>query len=317
MDLKIKFMKQAMMRKVLYSLVPVVIYSIYLFGLRLLVLLAVTIACGVLAEYLIMRNINKDKAKVSEAVLVSSVLFALTLPPTVPFWVAGVGIIFGIVFGKGVFGGFGRNIFNPAIVARCFVYISFPAFMTVTWTKPFTGFPGGFVRWLNSVDAATNATPLILFNKTGETTGYLDLLLGRISGSLGETAALLIILSGIYLIATKTASWKSMVSCIVGFTAFNAILYFTGVTSADPLFSLLAGGFMFGTIYMITDPVSSPKTDAARIIYGVTIGIVTAVIRIFGLFAEGMMFAILVANMFVPLLERSLKSMKARKKVAA
>lgn len=317
LDLKKKFMKQAMMRKMLYALLPVTIYAIYLFGLRLLVLMAVTIVCGVLAEYLIMRNINKEKAKVSEAVLVSCVLFALTLPPTVPFWVAGVGIIFGIVFGKGVFGGFGRNIFNPAIAARCFVYISFPAFMTVTWTKPFTGFPGGLVRWLNSVDGATSATPLILFNKTGETTGYLDLLFGRIPGSLGETAAILIVLSGIYLILTKTASWKSMLSCILGFAAFNSILYFAGVTSADPLFSILSGGFLFGTVYMITDPVSSPKTDSARIIYGTAIGIITAVIRIFGLFAEGMMFAILIANMFVPLLERILKDMKSRKKVTA
>ena len=280
-------------------------------------LLAITLVCGVVSEYIIMRNINKEKAKVSEAVLVSCILFALTLPPSVPFWVAGVGIVFGIVFGKGVFGGFGRNIFNPAIVARCFVYISFPAFMTVTWTKPFTGFPGGLVRWFNSIDAATGATPLIIFNKTGETTGYLDLLFGRISGSLGETAAVLILLCGIYLIATKTASWKSMVACLLGFGVFNTILYFTGVTSADPLFSIMSGGFMFGTVFMITDPVSSPKTDTARIIYGAGIGIITAVIRIFGLFAEGMMFAILVGNMFVPLLERVLKDMKANKKVAA
>ena len=317
MDLKSKFMKQAMMRKMLYSLVPVILYSIYLFGLRLLVLTAVTVLFGVIAEYLIMRNINKDKAKVSEAVLVSCVLFALTLPPSTPFWVAAVGIVFGIVFGKGVFGGFGRNIFNPAIVARCFVYISFPAFMTVTWTKPFTGFPGGLIRWFNSVDAATSATPLILFNKTGETTNYLDLLLGRIPGSLGETAAVLIILSAVYLIATKTASWKSMAACLVGFGVFNTILYFTGITSADPLFSILSGGFMFGMVFMITDPVSSPKTDTARVIYGAGIGIITAVIRIFGLFAEGMMFAILIGNMFVPLLERVLKDIKDRKKVAA
>ncbi|HPJ21813.1 MAG TPA: RnfABCDGE type electron transport complex subunit D [Clostridia bacterium] len=317
MDLKSKFMKQAMMRKMLYSLVPVILYSIYLFGLRLLVLIAVTLVFGVLSEYLIMRNINKDKAKVSEAVLVSCVLFALTLPPSVPFWVAAVGIVFGIVFGKGVFGGFGRNIFNPAIVARCFVYISFPAFMTVTWTKPFTGFPGGFIRWFNSVDASTSATPLIQFNKTGEITDYLDLLLGRISGSLGETAAILIILCGIYLIVTKTASWKSMAACLLGFGIFNSILYFTGVTAADPLFSILSGGFIFGTVFMITDPVSAPKTDTARIIYGAGVGIITAVIRIFGLFAEGMMFAILVGNMFVPLLEKVLGDMKARKKVAA
>ena len=320
MDLKSKFQKQKMMRTVIYSLIPVLLYSVYLFGLRTLVLLAVVMICGVAAEYLVMRGINGSKAKVSEAVLVSSILFTLTLPPSVPFWVAGVGIIFGIVFGKGVFGGFGKNIFNPAIVGRCLIYISFPSFMTVSWTKPFASLPGGLVRYANTVDAATNATPLIAFNKTGEIVNYWNLSYGGIAGSLGETAAILIVLAGIFLIAKKVASWKSMLACFLGFGIFSTILWLTNVTSADPLFSILSGGFIFGTVFMVTDPVTAPKTDTARIIYGASIGIITAVIRIFGLFAEGMMFAILVANMFVPLLERTLKEMKgkkARKKVAA
>ncbi|MBN2559080.1 MAG: RnfABCDGE type electron transport complex subunit D [Clostridia bacterium] len=305
------------MRRVLYSLMPVVLYSVYLFGLRTLAVIAVVTACGVVSEYLIMRNINGAGAKVSEAALVSSVLFALTLPPSVPFWVAGTGIIFGIVFAKGVFGGFGRNIFNPALAGRCFIYISFPAFMTISWTKPFTGFPGGLLRYFNSVDASTSATPLLSFNSTGEMTGYWRLAFGGISGSMGETAALLILAAAIYLIATKTASWKIMASCVTGFMALTMVLYFTGVTAADPLFSLLAGGFMFGTVFMATDPVSAPKTDSGRIIYGAMIGILTCVIRIFGLFVEGVMFAILISNMFVPLLERNLSALKARKKAAA
>ena len=185
--------------------------------------------------------------------------------------------------------------------------------MTVSWTKPFTGFPGGFARFTNSVDAATNATPLIDFNKTGEIASYWKMAYGGIPGSLGETAAILIIAAGLFLIIKKTASWKSMVSCILGFGILNTILWVSGVTTADPLFSLLAGGFMFGAVFMVSDPVSAPKTDSARIIYGASIGIMTAVIRIFGLFAEGMMFAILVANMFVPLLERSLKELKSKK----
>jgi len=231
-----------------------------------------------------------------------------------------VGIIFGIVFGKGVFGGFGKNIFNPAIVARCFIYISFPAFMTVTWTKPFTSFPGGLIRFTNSIDAATKATPLINFNKTGEIASYWKLSYGGVAGSLGETAAILIILAGIYLIIKKIASWKVMASCLVGFGVLSTILWLTEVTTANPLFSILSGGFVFGMVFMATDPVTAPKTDVARIIYGLAIGMITAVIRIFGLFAEGMMFAILVANMFVPLIERMLKDLKARKtqkKVAA
>lgn len=299
---------------------PVVLYSVYLFGLRTLVLLAVVMTCGVISEYVVMRSINGSKAKVSEAVLVSSILFTLTLPPSVPFWVAGVGIVFGIVFGKAVFGGFGKNIFNPSLVGRCFVYISFPAFMTVSWTKPFTGFPGGLIRFANSVDAATSATPLIDFNITGKIADYFKLSYGGVPGSLGETAAILIIIAGIFLVVKKAASWKIMVSCFVGFGVLNSVLWLTGVTAADPLFSILSGGFVFGTVFMATDPVSAPKNDPARIIYGLAIGIITAVIRIFGLFVEGMMFAILVSNMFVPLIERSMNELKLRKsqkKVAA
>lgn len=320
MDLKNKFQKQKIMRTVIYSLIPIVLYSVYLFGLRTLLLLAVVMVCGVFSEYIVMRSINGKKAKVSEAVLVSCILFTLTLPPSVPFWVAAVGIIFGIVFGKAVFGGFGKNIFNPALVGRCFIYISFPSFMTVSWTKPFTGFPGGLIRFTNSIDAATSATPLIDFNNTGTIANYFKLFFGQISGSLGETASVLIIAAGIFLIIKKAASWKVMVSCAAGFGLLSAVLWLSGITAADPLFSILSGGFIFGTVFMATDPVSAPKTDAARIIYGLAIGLITAVIRIFGLFVEGVMFAILTANMFVPLIERmlnDLKSRKSQKKVSA
>ena len=120
------FMKQKIMTRVLISLIPILLFSLYLFGLRTLVLLAVVTITGILCEYGIMRLINGEKAKVSEAVLVSCALFTLTLPPATPYWVAAVGIAFGIVFGKCVFGGFGRNIFNPALVGRCLIYVSFP-----------------------------------------------------------------------------------------------------------------------------------------------------------------------------------------------
>ncbi len=314
LELKKYFMKQKMMRKVLYSLLPVLLFAIYAFGLRIIALLAVVLICGVLTEYIIMRSIQKEKAKVSEAVLVSCMLFTLTLPPATPFWVAGVGIVFGILFGKGVFGGFGKNIFNPALVGRCFIYISFPSFMTIDWVKPFTSFPGGFIKYLPSVDAITSVTPLITFNKTGEIIGTMDLLFGRVAGSLGETFALLIFLSAIYLVVTKTASWKLMVSTLLSFTILNTILYFSNVTAANPIFSLLSGGLMFGIVFMVTDPISAPKDDTSRIIYGTLIGLITALIRIFGLFAEGMMFAILIGNMFVPLIERTIKERKSKKK---
>ncbi len=303
-----------MMTRVLISLLPLLLASVYLFGLRTLVLLSVVTITGIVSEYAIMRLINGDKAKVSEAVLVTCLLYTLTLPPSVPFWIAALGIAFGVVFGKCVFGGFGKNIFNPALVGRCFIYVAFPAHMTITWAQPYTGLLGGFVKWSSGVDAMTSATPMILLGKEGIVTDYLRLFLGNISGSLGETSALLILLAGIYLIVTKTASWKIIVSSLVTFAVFSAILYFTGVIEADPLFSILSGGFLFATVFMATDPVSAPKQELSKYIYGALIAIVAMIIRAFSLFTEGIMFAILIVNAFVPLIDRNIKILKSKKK---
>ena len=312
--LKGLFLKQKMMTRVLISLLPVLLASVYFFGLRTLVLLSVVTITGILSEYGIMRLIDREKAKVSEAVLVTCLLFTLTLPPTVPFWIAVVGIAFGVVFGKCVFGGFGRNIFNPALVGRCFIYVSFPAHMTIAWAEPYSGVLGGFVKWSSGIDAMTSATPMILLNKEGIVTKYLNLMLGNISGSLGETSAVLILLAAIYLIVTKTASWKIIVSCLISFSIFGSILYLTGVIEADPLFSILSGGFLFATVFMATDPVSAPKQEASKYIYGALIAIVAMIIRAFSLFTEGIMFAILIVNAFVPLIDRNIKILTDRKK---
>ena len=315
------FLKQKMMTKVLWSLLPILLLSIYFYGLRVLVLLLAVTITGILCEYGIMRLINKEKTKVSEAVLVTCALFTLTLPPSVPIWVALVGIAFGVIFGKCVFGGFGKNVFNPALVGRCLIYVSFPAYMTVAWTKPYTGSLLGIFRWTNGLDALTSSTPMILLNKEGILTDYLKMFIGNISGSLGETSGLLILIAAIYLIFTKTASWKIIVSCILSFGAFSAILYFAGVIESDPLFSLLSGGFLFAAVFMATDPISAPKQDSSKVIYGILIALVAMVIRAFSLFTEGIMFAILIVNTFVPLIDRNIKmlkdSKKDRKKVSA
>ncbi len=315
--LKEYFLKQKMMTRVLISLLPILLLSIYLFGLRTLVLLAVVTITGILCEYGIMRLINGPKAKVSEAVLVTCLLFTLSLPPSVPYWVAMVGIAFGVVFGKCVFGGFGKNIFNPALVGRCLIYVSFPAHMTIAWSKPFSDFPGGLIRWSGGADALTSATPMLTFNKEGILTDYLRLFLGNIAGSLGETSALLIIVAAIYLIVTKTASWKIIVSTIGSFAVLGSILYFTGVIQTDPLFSVLSGGFLFAAVFMATDPISAPKQEVSKIIYGILIGVIALIIRSFSLFTEGIMFAVLIVNAFVPLIERNVKAYKSRKKVTA
>ena len=308
------FLKQKLMTRALIALLPVLVLSVYFFGLRTLVLLLIVTITGILSEYGIMRLIDGKKAKVSEALFVTSLLFTLTLPPSVPFWVAAVGIAFGVVFGKCVFGGFGKNIFNPALVGRALIYVSFPAYMTVAWTEPFSGLPGGFVQWSSGIDAVTSATPMILMNKAGVVTDYLKLFLGNVSGSLGETSALIIILAAVYLMITKTASWKIIVSCLASFTILSSILYWAGVIAADPLFSILSGGFLFATVFMATDPVSAPRQEISKFIYGALIGIVAIVIRAFALFTEGVMFAILIVNAFVPLIDRNIKILKDRKK---
>ena len=316
-QIKSYFVQQKVMTRVLISLVPILLFSVYLFGLRVLPLLAVVTVCGILSEYAVMRLIDHEKAKVSEAVLVSCMLFTLTLPPATPYWVAMIGIIFGIIFGKCVFGGFGRNVFNPALVGRCLIYVSFPAHMTVAWTRPFTVFPGGFIQYSPGPDAITSATPMVVLASEGTVTSHLTLFWGGIAGSLGETSALLIIAAAIYLIITKTASWKIIVSCFASFMLLGTVMYLTGQMTADPLFSVMSGGFLFAVVFMATDPISAPSQDRSKIIYGVLIGVLALVIRNYSLFTEGIMFAILIANAFVPLIDRHVKSWQSRKKVNA
>ena len=310
------FIKQKMMRTVIYSLIPLILAGTYFFGLRVLSLLAVVTFFGVATEYIFAKQY---KRKVSEAVFVTCILYTMTLPPTTPYWIAVVGIIFGIIFGKEVFGGFGKNIFNPALVARAFVYVSFPTPLTIAWTKASTGFPGGFGTYINEgIELVSQATPMLLFRSTGETVSRLSLLIGNRSGSIGETSAILIILAGIYLIYKKVASWQIMAGCLSGFVGLNSALYLLGSSNVpDPLYGVLAGGFLFGTVFMATDPISAPKTKEGKFIYGIIIGVVVVIIRGFALFAGGMMFAILIGNTFGPIIDEGVKAFKKSRKEAA
>lgn len=307
------FTKQKMMRTVIISTIPLILSSIYFFGWRVFLLLIAVTIFGVLTEYVFEKKNNK---KVSEAIIVTSILYTLTLPPSTPYWIAIVGIIFGTIFGKMVFGGFGRNVFNPALVSRAFVYITFPAPLTIQWSKAAVGFPGGFGTYITEgIEAISQATPMLIFRETGSMVSMKNLLIGNVSGSIGETSAILIILAGIYLIYKKVASWEIMVSTILGFTGLSGILYLTGNSQIpNPLFGILSGGFLFGAIFMATDPISAPKTKEGKWIYGIIIGIVTVIIRGYALFAGGMMFAILIGNTFGPIIDEGIKAYKKHKK---
>ncbi len=306
---------QPPMLKVVYALVPLGLAAIYYFGWRFLVMLALVTAVGILTEYLMARAYGM---KVTSSVLVTSFLFALSLPPTTPFWIAVVGIAFGIVFGKMVFGGFGKNIFNPAISGRAFIYISFGVPLTGRFIDPVaTGGARGFTTWLPNVDSASSASPLVQ-QAEGELIPLADLFLGNVRGSFGETCALLIILGGVYIVWKKAANWRFIISAVLGFLVMNAVLFYSGVSgTVQPLFALFSGSFLFAAVFMVTDPVSaSQTTDLGRWIYGITIGVLTVLIRVFAGWPEGVTFAILFGNMFAPLLDYIIKEQKQKKKAA-
>lgn len=310
----VNIQKQQVMRNVLFALSPLCLASIYLYGWRFLAVLSVVVASGLLSEWLMAR---RYKLKVTESVFVSCVLFALSLPPGVPLWIAAVGIAFGIVFGKMVFGGFGKNVFNPAITARAFVYISFGVPLTARFLLPqstLNWFPAGFGTWLTTADSVSAATPMA----TGSAS-YLELLLGTVSGSFGETSALLIVLGGAWIIYKKAANWKIVAGSILGFLVLQTILWLGGNPNAsDPLYALLSGSFLLGAFFMVTDPISSSQsTDIGRWVYGALFGLLTVVIRVFANWAEGVTFAILLVNMFGPLFDHYFKQMKAKRKAKA
>ncbi|WP_229768579.1 RnfABCDGE type electron transport complex subunit D [Tissierella pigra] len=307
------FMKQKMMRTVIVSLIPLIFSSIYFFGWRTLILLGIVTIAGLTTEWIFAKRYNR---KVSEAIFVSCILYTMTLPPATPYWIAIIGIIFGIIFGKEVFGGFGKNVFNPALVARAFVYVCFPAPLTIEWSKSALGFPGGFSTYITEgVEAVSQATPMLLFRDTGKMASLMDLLIGNVSGSIGETSSILIILAGVYLVYKKVASWQIMTGVLVGFTGLSSILYLLGNSQIpSPIFGVLAGGLLFGAVFMATDPISAPKTKEGKWIYGILIGVITVVIRGYALFAGGMMFAILIANTFAPIIDEGVNAYKKHKK---
>jgi Na+-transporting NADH:ubiquinone oxidoreductase subunit B len=307
------FLMQPMMLRVCQGLIPCLAVSVYFFGLRSLVLTALVLVFGIATEGAF--TLPKGKP-ITSAVFVSCLILALSLPPTTPFWIAIIGIVFGVVFGKMVFGGFGYNVFNPAMVGRCFIYISFPIALTARWVEPFSGKYGGFTLWSPPVDALTSATPLAIL-KAGKSYPLEKLFMGNIPGSLGETAAWAILLGGIYIVATKAAQWRLVFSCLLGGISISLALWAAGIRGVpDPLTSLTAASFLFGAVFVVTEPISGPKTKAAQWIYGFIIGGLTIVIRKFSSFSAGIMFATLFMNIFVPIMDSAVNELKKRGKRA-
>jgi len=287
------------MTMVIIAATPAFLASLYFFGFRVLLMWIVSYAAGGAAEVLF-SVIRREE--VNEGFLVTGFLFPLILPPGLPLWVVAVGVVFGVVIGKEIFGGTGRNIFNPALVGRVFLALGYPSLMTSRWIVPGTGTWGKLSEGL-AVDSVSSATPLVLA-KAGEFSNNLDLFLGRVLGSAGETSGLLIIAGGIFLVFVGVASWRTILATLGSFAGLTAILHAAMPDRVGPvLFNLLSGGILFGAFFMATDPVSGPITRKARWVYGLIIGIATVLIRTFSGFVEGVMFAVLLGNIFAPLLD--------------
>ena len=284
---------QSIMRDVIIALVPATAAGIYYFGLRALILIVAAIISAVFFEWLY-EKITKKPVTINDlSAVVTGLLLAMNLPASAPVWVAIVGSAFAIIFAKQLFGGLGQNFMNPALGARCFLLISFAGIMT---DFSYKGFGGSF-------DATTSATPLAAL-KAGEAVNLKAMFLGNTAGTIGETSAILLILGGIYLIAKKIISWRIPVCYIVTLGIFVLLFGGHGFDMTYLAEQLCGGGLMLGAFFMATDYVTSPITPKGQLIFGILLGILTGIFRLFGGSAEGVSYAIIFCNLLVPLIEK-------------
>ncbi len=300
------------MYRVLLALAPAFIVSMYVFGVGALIVTSVAVVSCVLFEYLIQKYLLKSEITIMDgSAALTGVLLAFNVPSSLPIWIIIVGSLVAIGVAKLSFGGLGNNIFNPALVGRVFLLISFPSQMT-SWPLPFD-------NQLKYADAVTGATPLGILKEgvgAGESVMSLsaqlpefqDMFFGFIGGSAGEMSALALLLGGIYLLYKKVITWHIPVSVLGTIAVFTGIMWLTDTSVyEDPAFHLVTGGAILGAFYMATDMVTSPMSKKGMLIFGVGIGLLTVIIRLFGAYPEGVSFAILIMNAFVPLLDKYLK----------
>ena len=296
-----------LMRGVLIALIPAFAISLWMFGWGVLIVTGVSVVSCMIFEYLIQKFLLKKPISLGDgSAIVTGVLLAFCLPVNIPLWLIIIGSLVAIGVGKMTFGGLGTNPFNPALVGRVFLFISFPVQMT-SWPVP-----QGFRTSLT--DAVTGATPLGIVkeglrNKDSmagmleNVPSNMDMFYGKMAGSLGEIGALALVIGLAYMLIRKIITWHIPLSIILTVVVFTGILWFINpAQNANPLFHLVTGGLMLGAIFMATDYVTSPMTGKGMLIYGIGIGLLTVVIRRFGAYPEGVQFAILIMNAFVPII---------------
>ena len=278
---------QKIMLNVIIALCPAVIASGIIFGLRAIFLILVCVATSLVWETLFNIVTKKPNTISDLSAVVTGILLAFNLPPSLPFWMAAIGTFVAIVIVKCLFGGLGQNFANPAIVGRIVLMLSFTGAMT-NWTLPLA---------LQTTDAVTGATPLVTQNAK-----YMDLFLGMTGGCLGETCALALIIGGIYLIIRR------IISPITPLFFLLTVEVFSVVAGADPLYQILSGGVLLGAIFMATDYVTTPITFWGKVIFGIGCGIITCVIRFYASMAEGVSFSILIMNILTPYIDMITKA---------
>ena len=315
------------MRNVIYALLPLAAFAVFQYGISALGLIITVVLATLLTESLFNWLSGRENTIKDSSAAITGLLLALTLPPGFPLWMGAVAGFIAIALGKTLFGGIGFNVFNPALVGRAFVQAAFPVAIT-TWTPAFA--PGRFAEFIPStlalplmqaedlapwiektnnsftdrIDTFTGATPLAAWKFDGITTDSMDLLTGMVTGSAGESAALLIIVCGLYLVIRRMMDWKIPVSVIAGALITALILFLIDSKHyPDPLFVILSGGLMLGAVFMASDMVGTPVTPLGVVIYGLLIGFFTVIIRSFGGLPEGVMYAILLGNALTPLIE--------------
>ncbi len=306
---------EVIMRHVVYAMLPAALFAVYSFGWNAALVLLTSVGSSVITEHVLCKISNKKSSISDWSAVITGLLLGLTLPPIFPLWMTFLGGVFAIGMGKFLFGGLGYNVFNPALVGRAVLQAAFPVAIT-TW---YSSFLDGRFSSINSsilalpfmepiVDGSSGATPLSAFKFDGITADTTDLMFGFVSGSTGETSALLILLGGVYLVIRNFMNWRIPVAILATVFAISGILYLIDPAQYPaPLFMLFSGGLMLGAVFMATDMVASPITSLGVIIYGVIIGLLVVVIRIWGGLPEGVMYAILLANAISPHIDRLIR----------
>lgn len=287
---------------VLIALIPAFIVSLIYFGLGALIVTITSVVFCVLFEFLIQKYLMKVKPSITDgSAVITGVLLAFNLPSNLPLWIIIIGALVAIGIGKMSFGGLGNNIFNPALVGRVFLLISFPAQMTV-WPEP------GFFP-LHYMDASTGATTLTLIKENSDKIfSYTAMLLGERGGSIGEVSALALVIGFVFMLWKKIITWHIPVFVVLTVAVFTGIMHLVNPFEyADPAIHILSGGLLLGAVFMATDYATSPMSKNGMIVYAVGIGFITTVIRLFGAYPEGISFAILIMNAFTPLINTYMK----------